>query len=218
MGPGGYYHFVDYVRDLEHVARAVRRGRLVVVAHSMGGQAAGLWLGARPGAADGLLLVEALGSMRVPPEAYPKRLATWLDQTAPFEPGRWSRPMVDLEQAARRLTRLNPLLTAERALRLAAWATWPGPDGLVWRYDPLHRTTSPAPLPSEVSGHFWDRVGVPLGWIGGEASSWRGAALDAWLDTLPLTLRRILPGAGHMVQNDDPVALAMALMAFVGAV
>ena len=32
VGPGGYYHFNDYVRDLHQIAATVRRDKLVVQA------------------------------------------------------------------------------------------------------------------------------------------------------------------------------------------
>jgi pimeloyl-ACP methyl ester carboxylesterase len=219
VGPGGYYHFADYARDLEVVTGAVRREGLVLVGHSMGAQAVGMWLGARPGGADAALLVEGLGPLPLSEAAYPGRMATWLDQTAPFDADRWVRPMRDLEHAASRLQRQNARLSAERARRLAGWATTEGPGGeLVWCYDPLHRTTSPVPVPPAVAAHFWGQVRCPLGWVGGAESPWTGAALDAWLDGLSLRLRRHLPGAGHMVQNDQPQALAAALVEFLAAV
>ena len=48
VGPGGYYHFNDYVRDLHQIAATVRRDQLVVLAHSMGAMVATYWLGAYP--------------------------------------------------------------------------------------------------------------------------------------------------------------------------
>lgn len=215
VGAGGYYHFPDYVRDLEAVATAVRRQRLVVAAHSMGAMVATLWLGARPKAADGLMLVEALGPMGIAPTEHVDRMATWLDQTAPFAPV--ERPMRDLDHAAARLGRLHTRMAPGDVRRLARWATVPGPDGLRWRYDPLHRTRSPLPVPDAAAAAFFERIRCPLRWIGGAESPLVGDRVDRWLDRRPDVSRRLLPACGHMVQNDQPARLASELTDFVSA-
>lgn len=221
VGRGGYYHFVDYVRDLDRIAAAVRRRRLVVVGHSMGCTVLGLWLGARPGAAEAYVMVEGLGPPGLAPDAYPQRLAAWLDDTAPFdtEPfdtGRFDRPMESLADAMRRLRRSNPRLPEGQAERLAAYATRRCEDGLLrWRYDPLHRTRSPVPLLPEVNAAFWRRIAAPGLWVGGAESPWHGEAIQRRLDALPHLQRRVLSGAGHMVQNDAPEALASEVFEFL---
>ena len=213
IGPGGYYHFPDYVRDLEQVAAQVRRQRLIVVAHSMGAMVASLWLGARPAAADGLLLVEGLGPMGLEPKALVDRMGTWLDQTAPFEPA--EKPMRDLAHATRRLTRVHPRMAPEDVARLARWATVEGPDGLRWRYDPLHRTRSPLPMPDAAAAAFFARIRCPMRWVGGAESPLLGHRIDRWLGLRPGVPRVLLPGCGHMVQNDQPARLATELADFV---
>src|SRR5690242_21631642 len=42
VGPGGYYHFPDYVADVEALVRELAPERLAVVGHSMGGTVASL--------------------------------------------------------------------------------------------------------------------------------------------------------------------------------
>ncbi len=215
VGAGGYYHFPDYVRDLEQVARAVRRERLIVVAHSMGAMVASLWLGARPEAADGLLLVEGLGPMGLEPEAHVDRMATWLDQTAPFAPA--ERPLRDLDHAAARLSRVHPRMAPEDVRRLAGWATVDGPTGLRWRYDPLHRTRAPLPMPDAAAAAFFRRIRCPMRWIGGADSPLVGERVERWLGLRGDVPRLLLPACGHMVQNDQPARLATELVDFVSA-
>ena len=214
--PGGYYHFPDYVRDLEQIAAHVRRRRLIVVAHSMGAMVATLWLGARPDAADGLVLLEGLGPPELPMDKYPERFALWLDQTAPFDPDRFQRPMADIEHVIGRLRRANPRLEPAMAARLAEGVSIRGEDGRYrWKYDPLHRTRSPHPLLRAVARPFLDRINVPVAWIGGAESPWLGAVVDDWLSSRPEIRRIVLSGAGHMVQNDVPEALARELIGFI---
>jgi pimeloyl-ACP methyl ester carboxylesterase len=217
VGPGGYYHFADYVRDLHVLAGQVRRERLYVVAHSMGAGVAALWLGAVPDAARRLVLVEGLGPPPVDADEVPLRMARWLDETAPFDADRFEKPMADVEHAARRLLRADPRLTPERAAHLARHGTVPGPDGTVrWAYDPLHRTRSPMPMLSSVSGAFWRRLRIPMLYVGGADSPYNHPDLTARLDASPHVRRKLLPGAGHMVQHHDPVTLAAEVVAFFG--
>ena len=217
VGAGGYYHFADYVRDLEQIVGAVRRERLVVVGHSLGGGVTVLFCGTRVDAADGALLVDWPGPVPLTADAYPDLMATFLDQTAPFDRSRYDKPMRDLTHAATRLRRLNPRLSEADAERYAGWATRRDGEVLRWRYDPLHRTRAPVPMPEAVAAAFYARVSCPMRWVGGAESLVRSPRLDAFLDTREDVSRSLLPGAGHMVQNDQPEALARELLAFVGS-
>lgn len=215
VGAGGYYHFADYVRDLDTVARAVRRDRLFVVGHSMGAMVGSLWLGARPDAAQAFVMVEGLGPPAIAVDGYPQRFAQWLDETSPFDPARFIRPMRDAEHAARRLRRLHPKATDEHLAELVAEATVTDEDGVRWRYDPLHRTRSPAPMMPAVAASFWRNIAVPTLWVGGAESQWLGPGLDQRLTDIPHLRRQVLPEAGHMVHTDAPQSLAEAIFAFL---
>jgi len=215
IGAGGYYHFADYARDLEQIAAAVRRERLVVVGHSMGGGAAVMWCGARPAQADALVLVDWPGAMSVAAGDYPRRMAAFLDHTAPYDRARFVRPLRDLDHAVARLRRVSPRLSATQAERYAGWATTADERGLRWRYDPLHRTRAPVPLPAEIVAAFFAAIQCPTLYIGGACSPLRDGRLTALLDTREDVARVLLTDAGHMVQVDQPEALAREVLAFV---
>jgi pimeloyl-ACP methyl ester carboxylesterase len=216
--PASYYHFADYVRDLDLIARRVRRDRFVVVAHSMGAQVASLWCGARPDQAAGLVMVEGLGPPATSPTEYVRRMATWLDETSPYDLDRFDRPMQSMDHAVARIHRAEPRIPADRVKKLAEWATVTGPDGLLrWRYDPLHRTHAPVPMPLEAGLEFWRHIAVPVLWVGGAQSPWTGPELDKRIALLPRGTRQRIPGAGHAVQNDAPEALATLIAGFVGS-
>lgn len=221
IGPGGYYHFMDYVRDLEQVVTGLKAQcpkPLTVVGHSMGAGVASLWAGTRPEGVDGVVLVEGIGVPPITTDEMPTRTRRWLSQTAPFDPARFTRPMEDVGEAAKRLRRFDPLLPAARAEVLAGHATVPvaGDSGpLRWRYDPLHRTRSPLPMLPEVADAFARQIEVPALWIGGEESPWSAAKLAARLDQINGLSRMTLPGAGHMVQHHVPEPLAKAVAAFI---
>ena len=215
VGAGGFYHFVDLVRDLNAVANAVRRERLVLVAHSMGGGVALMWLGACAGIAERAVLIEAGGPKPSGPEDLVDRVGEWISQTTPFSPERFERPMESVEHAARRVRRLDPLLTPEQALYLAEKGTVLGPDGaLRWRYDPLNRARSPTALLPGVMTAFARRVDVPVHWVDGAASTLLPLRDDAVLAALRDLRHTLLPDAGHMVQHHQPQALAHLVSEF----
>ncbi len=216
IGRGGYYHFPDYVRDLEQIVAAVRRRRLVVVGHSMGAGVGLLWAGTRPDALDALALVDWPGSPPMQVDDYPQRMRWFLEQTAPFLPRRHGRPMRDFAHAAQRIARNDPWLPLGYAEKLARWAAVEDPDGWVrWRYDPLHRTRAPHPMLPEIAGSFVRRITCPVLWIEGAESGLRAPDLEERLSELRDLRRRSLPRAGHMVQNDRPDGLAHELREFV---
>src|SRR5688500_6076951 len=77
IGRGGYYHFFDYVADLDDVVGRLR-APVRLVGHSMGGSVASYLAGARPERIARLALLEGQG----PPEqtdAVPQRTARWID-------------------------------------------------------------------------------------------------------------------------------------------
>lgn len=214
--PGSYYHFADYVKDAVLLARRHRRERLIVVAHSMGAMVASLWLGARPADADALVMLEGLGPPVTAPAGYVQRMRQWLDETAPFNPERFNKPMRDLAHVQAKLARLQPRIPADRLAQLAAWATRATPDGArVWRYDPLHRTRSPVPFPANAGLAFWDALDLPVLWLGGAESVWvRPDVLDR-LARMPRCTQALVPDAGHALQNDQPAAVAAQIARFI---
>ncbi|MBL8740121.1 MAG: alpha/beta hydrolase, partial [Myxococcales bacterium] len=89
--PGGYYHFPDYVADLEGIVRTLAPERLFIVAHSMGGSVATLFAGARPERVEKLVIMEGLGPLATPPETAPDRMRRWLADLERIE--RTPRPL-----------------------------------------------------------------------------------------------------------------------------
>ncbi|MBP6629181.1 MAG: alpha/beta hydrolase [Kofleriaceae bacterium] len=217
IGPGGYYHFFDYVADVDALvdALAADRSPLHVVGHSMGGTIAGYWAGARPDRCRRLALLEGLG----PPEsdvAPPVRVARWLDgwRAARAAP---TRALPDLAAAAARLRHHDPLLSAEVADRLAAWGTRPVAGGVAWKHDPLHLTAGPYPFRREVAAALWRNVTCPVLVVDGAASTLRLAQTES-ADRLACfadARTAVLPHAGHMMQRHQPAALAELLGAFL---
>jgi pimeloyl-ACP methyl ester carboxylesterase len=76
---GCYYHFADYVLDLEELLPQLSDPPPHLVGHSMGGTACALYAGTRPHAIRSLTLIEGIGPPATPPSAAPQRFVAWLD-------------------------------------------------------------------------------------------------------------------------------------------
>lgn len=222
VGAGGYYHFWDYVSDLDALVSHLG-GQVDLVGHSMGGTIATLFAGARPDRVRRLVLAEGLG----PPDTTAMAVEhgrQYLDALA--SPPR-HRPLADLEDAARRLSRWARHLDPERARTLARRVTRPAraedvapdtvlqPGALVWTWDPLHRSRSPRPFSEAQFAHFVKAWTGPTLVLDGAASGFlvqAQASRRAWLSH---ATHLEIPGAGHLLHHDAPDATAAAIEHFL---
>jgi pimeloyl-ACP methyl ester carboxylesterase len=211
IGPGGYYHFFDYVADLDQVVARVGRGTVSVAGHSMGGSVAGYFAGTRPERIHRLALLEGLG----PPESgpdLPGRTGGWIDAWASLA-ARPSKRMLDLAEAAARLRKHDPRLDAALARTLAERGTRAVPGGVVWKHDPLHLSQGPYPYRVDAAATFWHRVTAPVLYLDGDRSLLRlpEPEVARRLAAFPAARRQTIAGAGHMLQRNAPDAVAAAL-------
>jgi pimeloyl-ACP methyl ester carboxylesterase len=217
VGPGGYYHFFDYVADLDGVVARLGRARVAVVGHSMGGSVASYWCGARPERVARLALLEGLG----PPEVtipVPDRAAAWFAAWGEAR-ARAPRVMASLDEAATRLRKNDPLLTAESARRMVERGTTPVAGGVEWKHDPLHLTAGPYLYRRDVAAQFWSRITAPVLVVDGAESRLRvpDAEIRERMSFFRDARREVLPGAGHALQRHRPTELAALLADFIGA-
>ena len=213
VGRGGYYHFFDYVRDLEDCVEWLGGGEgLTVVGHSMGAMALTLWAGATSKRVDRIILVEGLGPVAHLDKVPHERINRWLSQMNAVKP---NRIFDDLDQVSQRLATLYLNVPSARIMKIAEWSTQESLAGFQWKYDPMHRTRSPAPVTEAVAVHLWKNISVPVMWIGGAQSPWRGVRLEKWLAHRPNLRRQLLPDVGHMIHYENPGALANAIRAFL---
>ncbi|GAB5542388.1 MAG: alpha/beta hydrolase [Sandaracinaceae bacterium] len=213
VGRGGYYHFLDYVLDLHALMPFLASGDVHVVGHSMGGTAVSLYAATHPGGAESVTLVEGLGPPAFDGEA-PDKARTWLDSMDRF----WRREpklLTDLADAVRRLRMANPAMPTDIAYFLAEKGTVEVDGGLTWRFDPLHRTTSPSPFDPAEFGSFLARIEAPTLVVSGERG-FRTADHEARVAALPNAKEIVLPDVGHMIHWLQPEALAEAILSHVG--
>ncbi len=211
VGAGGYYHFMDYLADLESLIEQLGRARVSLVGHSMGGSIASYYTGAWPDRVERLVLIEGSG----PPEdptPVPERVRLWVDACKRAR-SRQPSGYDGIEAAAARLRQHDSQLDEALSLRLAQHGTLPGSDGrLHFKHDPLHLTRGPYPFRLEVARSFWQRIRCPLLLVEGSESPFR--ALDRSGD-FPDAERAVVEGAAHMIQRHRPRELGQLLARFL---
>jgi len=214
VGPGAYYHFPDYVLDLSEIVKSLFDAPPHLVGHSMGGTACSLFAGTLPDAIRSLTLIEGLGPPAHAAALTPDRFGAWLRGVEKMK-GREPRPMADIAAVLKRMRVQNPDLDDAWGGFLAEKATKPGPDGegLVFRFDPLHRTTSPVPFRLSSYRAFLGRITAPTLIVGAS----QGFRVEGEKDRAgEIASHRFLEleGVGHMIHWFAADALTEALTTF----
>lgn len=214
VGAGGYYHFPDYVLDLEELLPQIADEPVHLVGHSMGGTVATMFAGLRAEKLRSLTLVEGIGPPPYPIERTPEKFEAWLDGMAKLR-AKDERPMPDLASALARMRTQSRKLDDELGFFLAEKSTRRTEDGYVWRFDRRHRTTSPMPFRTEMFAAFLERISVPTLYVAGE-KGFRLPDEDTRLALVraPVT-QHVIADAGHMLHREEPDALANAWLTFV---
>jgi pimeloyl-ACP methyl ester carboxylesterase len=215
IGPGGYYHFMDYVADLDDVVRQLARtDKIVLVGHSMGGSVCGYYAGIHPEKLSSLVLVEGLGPPDMMGGEGPLRTAAWVDA---WRTARAKQPkvMASIEEAVARLKKHDTMLDDALAKKLATIGTRPvDGGGFAWKHDPLHGTFGPYAYRLETARKYWERITCPVLAIDGAESKMNLSAEErASRRTSFKSIRHlVIEGAGHAVQRHKPHELATAIL------
>jgi pimeloyl-ACP methyl ester carboxylesterase len=211
VGPGGYYHFPDYIADLDGLLHRLPPGRLGLVGHSMGGTVATLLAGSRPGRFERVALLEGLGPPDNDLAHTPDRYARWLDD---LRRPRADRPMTPAE-ALDRLCLQHPSLPRPLlATKLPYLTREVAPGQLVWHFDPLHRTTAPVPFLAANYAAFASRIRCPVLLVDGGPEGFHPPDEAARVAAFPDARVATIEGGGHMMHWSRPEALARALVGF----
>jgi pimeloyl-ACP methyl ester carboxylesterase len=199
------------------------------VGHSLGGNVACLFAGLRPARISHAISLDGFGIPAEGPEVAPDKIAKWLD--ALRDPPSFAA-YPSLAAVADRLQKNNPRLPRDQADFLAAHWAEVRPDGSArLTSDPRHKLPFPHVYRMEEALAVWRRVTSPVLWIGAEDSfvqKWLAGGPNASKADVEAELKRrmaafanckllTISDAGHMLHHDQPVAVASAIEAFLGA-
>lgn len=214
VGAGGYYYFTDYLLDAADLAAALRRDRLSVVGHSMGGSIAAQYAASFPGAVERVAMLESI-EFDPPPEPPPQRVATWAAAVRRAR-GRPARVFASLEEAAARIRELDPRCPPATARALAERGTRAVDGGWSFKHDPLHITPSPFPFDLERVKSFWSALDCPVLLVqGAETELPLPGDLDERVACFRRARREVVAGAGHMLMRHAPAEVSRLLLAFL---
>lgn len=218
LGQGGYYHFPDYLLDLDALFRAEIPDRAVVVGHSMGATIACYFAGTFPERVRAMVLLDGIGPPAgPPPERHPDVLRGFIEDVRRQEQ-HTDAGAADLDAMARRIGRLSTRAEPQRLSALARAASVQGPDGRWrWRFDPLHRTRGPIPFDPVRFRAFLARITSPSLLLWAEDSPMRPSDEAERCAALRDLSVQTIAGVGHNMHHERPEAVAEAISGFVAS-
>ena len=214
------YWFPDYYADLDALLDVYEpKAPVSLVAHSMGGNIAGVYAGVRPHRVAKLISLEGFGASRTKPEDAPARFERWLDEV--LDPPQFG-PYASFDAVAARLKKNNARLADDKALFLAQhWAKQIAPGVVTLNSDPKHKMVNPVLNRIEEVFACWQRITAPVLWVSGADSSARGWRADIASQlaqrkaAIPNLSEVVLPECGHMMHHDQPEQLARVIEDFL---
>jgi len=214
------YWFPDYYADLDALLDIYEpKAPVSLVAHSMGGNIAGVYAGVRPHRVAKLISLEGFGASRTKPEDAPARFERWLDEV--LEPPQFG-PYASFDAVAARLKKNNARLADDKSLFLAQhWAKQIAPGVVTLNSDPKHKMVNPVLNRIEEVFACWQRITAPVLWVSGADSSARGWRADIASQlaqrkaAIPNLSEVVLPECGHMMHHDQPEQLARVIEDFL---
>ena len=221
---GDCYWFPDYLADLEFVLDdVVGEAPALLVGHSMGGNIALMYAGARPDRVRAVVNLEGFGLRPTRPEQAPARYAQWIDQ---LKQGGALRDYASRDEVGARLMKNNPRLLKERAAFLAEhWSVADGAGRYRVAGDPAHRVVNPTLYRIDEVLACWESVECPVLWVrAAQTDVLRHVGTDAAAALLEVEARKdvlrdvesvIVEDAGHMLHHDQPHEVARLIDCFV---
>ena len=224
--PTDHYFFPDYLADLDQLLDHYAPGTPVdLVGHSMGGNVAMFYAGARPARVRRLVNLEGFGMPASKPTKAPKRYAEWMDELKALQRGEMALKTYDsADGVARRLMKTNPRLPQDKAQWLARHWARPNAQGQ-WEIlgDAAHKITNAMLFRLEEALALYAAITAPT--LSIEASDdslglwWKGRyTLEEYhqrLQSVPDCRIAHVQDAGHMLHHDQPQAVAALIEEFL---
>lgn len=217
--PDDGYWFPDYLADLDALLDQLAPDAPVdLVGHSMGGNIAMLYAGARTKRVRRLVTLEGFGLMRTTPDQAPARYAQWLDEV---KHGSEFSVYENVEQLIKVLARRNPRTPLDRLEFIARSWSQARSDGKVeLRADPKHKRVNPTLYQRDQAEACWSAIEAPLLFVLGDQSDLVKRMGDVLDETrLRHLFRRgtfaTVKDAGHMLHHEQPEQLAALIETFL---
>jgi pimeloyl-ACP methyl ester carboxylesterase len=224
--PADNYWLPDYLADLDFLLDHYSPGGPVhLVGHSMGGNVAMLYAGARPQRIRRLVNLEGFGMAATRPSQAPRRYAQWIDQLKAFHRGEVTlKPHDSLGSVARRLMKNNKRLTQDKADWLAGRWARQGEDGQ-WHIlgDAAHKIINAQLYRVEEVLEIYKAITAPTLSVESTDDSlwrwWQGkytlAQYHERLRSVPQVQIATVQDAGHMLHHDQPERVAQLIESFI---
>ena len=224
--PADNYWFPDYLADLDFLIDHYSPGAPVnLVGHSMGGNIAMLYAGARPERIRRLVNLEGFGMAATRPAQAPRRYAKWMDELKALHRGEMALKSYDSAQGvAQRLMKTNRRLGQDKADWLALHWARPDEQGR-WNIlgDAAHKIVNANLYRVDEVLELYKAITAPVLAIESDHDSltdwWKGAFTLAEfherLKSIPDVRRAVIAEAGHMVHHDQPAKLAEIVELFL---
>jgi len=224
--PCDNYWFPDYLADLDGLLDHYAPDTPVnLVGHSMGGNIAMLFAGARPQRIRRMVNLEGFGMPATRPEQAPGRYAKWMDEIKTLHRGEMALKSYDSAAGvARRLMKTNRRLGQDKADWLATRWARPDADG-TWRIlgDAAHKITNANLYRLDEVLAIYQSISAPT--LAVEASD---DSLGQWyqgkynlaefherLKSVPDCRIARVEDAGHMLHHDQPAQVARLIDDFL---
>jgi pimeloyl-ACP methyl ester carboxylesterase len=204
--PDGRYDTDSYVADIDCIANAFHLDRFAIVGHSMGGTNATNYAAAHPDRISALVIVDSA------PELDPVGLGRIRSELAVTPKGFPDR------DAARSFLRTMHIRASEASIetRLDWMLIADGQGALTWRIDPAIFDPKMTPDSPERSWKALRSVKCPTLVVRGSLSDLvTSACADRMVDELSSGFRAEVPGAAHMVLEDNPEGFNAVALPFL---
>ena len=220
------YWFPDYLADLDFLLdHYVQNTPVDLVGHSMGGNVAMMYAGARPGRIHRLVNLEGFGMPATRPSQAPSRYARWMDELKSLHRGELAlKRYADAAGVASRLRKTNPRLSQDKADWLAPhWAKANAQGEWEILGDPAHKITNANLFRVDEALEIYKNITAPTLAVDASDDSltgwWKGtytlAEYHERIRQVPHLRCAVIQDAGHMLHHDQPEQLAALLEDFL---
>ena len=205
----GDYSLDAHQRDLDAFAEAQGLKGLLLIGHSMGGRNSYVFTSRHPEVVKALVIVDTGPRMQQQGISRIQSFRELPDELDSFE------EFADRIQEYTGRTREQVLGALKYSIRRREDGKW------TWKYDKLLRSPG-FQAPSWAPEELWEclgRIGCPTLVIRGDNSDlFTQDTLDRMMETIPNSTSAVVPGAGHLVNGDNPAGFLQALRSFLDGV